>query len=45
MIKCIDDEGLLDENTNKLGNLYVKFKIIYPDSLTSEQQKFIKEWF
>ena len=43
MIKCIENEGLAEENTNKLGNLYVKFKIIYPDSLTSEQKKCIIE--
>ena len=45
MIKCIDNEGLLNEKTNKLGNLYIKFKITYPDSLTEEQMKCIKDNF
>jgi molecular chaperone DnaJ len=45
MIKCIDDEGIYDQTTDKYGNLYIKFKIIYPDTLTEEQKNVIKDLF
>ena len=44
-IKCIDDEGLYCSNTNSYGKLYIKFKIIYPNSLTDNQIQFIKDNF
>ena len=45
MIKCIDEEGIYDEKTGTYGNLYIKFKIIYPDELTKEQKDAIKNLF
>lgn len=44
-IKSIAGEGLYDINNNIYGNLYVKFKIIYPTVLDDEQKKIIKEYF
>lgn len=44
-IKCINQEGLFNSTDNIYGDLYIKFKIIYPDSLNENQIKFIKEYF
>lgn len=41
-VRCIDNEGLYDNNTGSYGNLYIKFKIIYPTYLTEEQINGIK---
>ena len=41
-IRCIDNEGLYDKNTGSNGDLYIKFKIIYPTSLTEQQIDSIK---
>jgi len=43
MIKEIENEGF--EYKDNIGSLYIKFKIIYPDSLTIEQIKLISENF
>jgi DnaJ-class molecular chaperone len=44
-IKCINDEGLFNNIDNKYGDLYIKFKIIYPNSLNEYQKKFINDNF
>tara|TARA_E500000178_G_scaffold293500_1_gene298291 strand:+ start:2928 stop:3932 length:1005 start_codon:yes stop_codon:yes gene_type:complete len=44
-IKCIDKEGIYNSNKSKYGNLYVKFKIIFPESLNNDQIKFINDNF
>ena len=44
-MKCIPDEGIYDINTKTFGNLYIKFKIIYPSELSEEQKTIIKEHF
>ena len=44
-MKCITNEGIYDTNTNTYGNLYIKFKIIYPSELSDEQKTIIKEHF
>ena len=41
-VRCIDNEGLYDSNTGSNGNLYIKFKIIYPTYLTEQQIDGIK---
>ena len=42
MSKCIDEEGMPPENEKEeVGNMYIKFKIIFPDTLTIEQRKLI----
>lgn len=43
-IKCIENEGIYDINEDLYGNLYLKFKIIYPEKLSDEQQKVIEEF-
>lgn len=46
MIKCINEEGMPPENEKeKLGNMYIKFKIIFPDTLTIEQENVIEKYF
>jgi len=42
-IKCIKQEGL--NLTESIGNLYIKFKVIYPDSLSEKQIEIINEYF
>lgn len=37
MIKKINNEGLFDDKNSIYGNLYIKFKILFPDSLSKEQ--------
>ena len=44
-VHCIDDEGIYDEKSNTYGNLYIKFKIIYPNTLTNEQKEIIDKYF
>lgn len=44
-IKCISQEGLFNITDNIYSDLYIKFKIIYPNSLNENQIKFIKEYF
>ena len=44
-IHCINDEGIYDEESNKYGKLYIKFKIVYPNSLTDEQKEVIDKYF
>ena len=44
-IKCIDNEGIFDINQTLYGNLYIKFKINFPDSLTEKQLKILNENF
>jgi len=44
-MKCISDEGLYDIPTGSFGNLYVKFKIIYPNELNEEQKRIIQDNF
>ncbi len=43
MIKCINDEGIYDINKNTYGNLYIKFKIIFPNTLTDQQIKIFND--
>ncbi len=45
MIKCVEKQGLYDLYNETYGNLYIKFKIIYPDILTEEQKLFINKYF
>jgi len=44
-IRLIEHEGMYDIKTGTYGNLYIKFKIIYPNSLTKEQHKIIENNF
>ena len=44
-VKSIENEGMYDLDNGYYGNLFLKFKIVYPNSLTNEQLKFIKEYF
>jgi DnaJ-class molecular chaperone len=44
-IRCIENEGIYDNVTGTFGNLYLKFKIIYPNSLTQEQRDMIDKYF
>lgn len=44
-IHTIEDEGIHDENLQKCGNLYIKFKIIYPNELTDIQRQLLEENF
>jgi DnaJ family protein A protein 2 len=41
-VRCIENEGVYDKYTGSYGNLYIKFKIIYPTSLTEQQMDSIK---
>ena len=45
MIKCIENEGIYDNETNKYGNLYIKFKINFPKILSEEQYNAIDKLF
>jgi len=42
-VKCIKQEGL--NLTESIGNLYIKFKVIYPDSLSEKQIEIVNEYF
>ena len=44
-VKSLENEGMYDLDNGYYGNLFLKFKIVYPNSLTNEQIKFIKEYF
>ena len=44
-IHCINDEGIYDQESNTYGKLYLKFKIVYPNSLTDEQKEIIDKYF
>ena len=44
-IRCIDNEGIYDSKTGQYGNLYLKFKIVYPNSLSQEQRDIIDKYF
>jgi len=37
MIKTVDDEGLYDKNLDIYGKLNIKFRIIFPESLSEDQ--------
>jgi len=45
MIRCIENEGLYDISTGQYGNLYLKFKINYPNSLSQEQRDVLDKYF
>ena len=45
MIRCIENEGLYDISSGKYGNLYLKFKIIFPNSLSKEQKDILDKYF
>ena len=42
-IRCIDNEGMIIYNENKNGILCIKFKIMFPESLTKKQIEIINE--
>jgi DnaJ-class molecular chaperone len=44
-IRCIDNEGMVIYNENKNGILCIKFKIMFPETLTDKQIKIINELF
>lgn len=44
-VHCINDEGIYDQESNTYGKLYLKFKIVYPISLTNEQKELIDKFF
>ena len=44
-VHCIYDEGIYDEESKTYGKLYIKFKIVYPNSLTDEQKEVIDKYF
>ena len=44
-VHCINDEGIYDQESNTYGKLYLKFKIVYPNSLTNEQKEIIDKYF
>lgn len=44
-VHCINDEGIYDQESNTYGKLYLKFKIVYPNSLTDEQKEIIDKYF
>ena len=44
-IHCINDEGIYDEESNTYGKLYIKFKVLFPNSLTDEQKDLIDKYF
>jgi len=44
-IKCIENEGVYNINDRTYGNIYLKFKIIYPDNITKEQREIVEQYF
>lgn len=44
-IRCIENEGIYDINTGQYGNLFLKFRVIYPNSLSKEQKDIIDSHF
>jgi len=44
-VHCINGEGIYDEESNTYGKLYLKFKIVYPNTLTDEQKDIIDKYF
>lgn len=42
-IRCIDNEGMIIYNNDKNGILCIKFKIMFPESLTEKQIEMINE--
>lgn len=42
-IRCIDNEGMIIYNENKNGILCIKFKIMFPETLTDKQIEMINE--
>lgn len=44
-IRCIENEGMYNCKTGDFGNLYLKFKIDYPNSLTQEQKDILIKYF
>lgn len=45
MIKIIENEGMYNNENRTFGNLYIKFKVDYPNELSEHQKKIISEFF
>lgn len=44
-IKCVEKEGIYDQMNDIYGDLYIRFKIIYPTELTDIQKTTIEKYF